>query len=53
VGLNLSNQLQKINLSHEKIKGSFRNIFSGMVFNFQDHMTFELMPGDYFVYVKD
>jgi glycosidase len=53
VGLNLSSHVQKINLSHEKIKGSFRNIFSGMVFNFQEHMTFELMPGDYFVYVKE
>ena len=52
VGLNLTDQHLKINLSHDKLKGTFKNIFSGMSFNFQNDISFELMPGDYFVYVK-
>lgn len=52
VGLNLSDQRQKIEFSHEKLKGKFKNIFSQLVFEFQETMTFELMPGDFFVYVK-
>ena len=52
VGLNLTDRTQKINLSHEKLKGTFKNIFSGMSFTFQNDISFELMPGDYFVYLK-
>lgn len=52
VGLNLTDQIQKINLSHEKLNGMFKNIFSGMIFTFQNDISFELMPGDFFVYVK-
>ena len=53
VGLNLTSHNQKINLSHEKLNGTFKNIFSGMTFTFQNDISFELMPGDYFVYVKE
>jgi glycosidase len=52
VGLNLTGQAQKIYLSHEHLDGSFKNIFSEMVFHFHKEISFELMPGDFFVYVK-
>ena len=52
IGLNLTDHIQKINLTHDKLNGSFKNIFSGMSFTFQNDISFELMPGDYFVYVK-
>lgn len=50
--LNVSEQQQKICFSHERISGQFENIFSGLQFHFDKDVTFELLPGDYFVYVK-
>ena len=52
VVLNFSHQLQKIELEHEFLKGQFLNAFSGLSFAFNKQVSFELMPGDYFVYVK-
>ena len=52
VVLNLSTHHHRIHLSHEKLAGAFRNLFSGFEFNFKQDVPFELMPGDYFVYVK-
>ncbi|MGI9137596.1 MAG: alpha-glucosidase C-terminal domain-containing protein, partial [Sediminibacterium sp.] len=50
--LNVSHELQKIAFAHELITGTFKNIFSGLAFEFNKEVAFELMPGDYFVYVK-
>jgi len=50
--LNFSHQIQKIELEHEFLKGQFLNAFSGLSFAFNKQVSFELMPGDYFVYVK-
>jgi glycosidase len=50
--LNVSNEVQKISFSHELLVGSFINIFSGLAFSFDKEVSFELMPGDYFLYVK-
>jgi glycosidase len=52
VVLNLSTQHHRIQLSHEKLIGNFTNVFSGFSFPFANNVPFELMPGDYFVYVK-
>ena len=52
VVLNFSHQIQKIELEHEFLKGKFLNAFSGLSFAFNKQVSFELMPGDYFVYVK-
>jgi hypothetical protein len=52
VVLNISNDIQKISFSHELLVGSFINIFSGLAFSFDKEVSFELMPGDYFLYVK-
>jgi glycosidase len=52
VVLNFSHQIQKIELEHEFLKGQFLNAFSGLSFAFNKQVSFELMPGDYFVYVK-
>jgi glycosidase len=53
VVLNLSNAHHKINLSHEKLTESFRNLFSGFTYQFKNATSFELMAGDFLVYVKD
>ena len=52
VALNLGDQPQKISFAHDLLVGEFKNIFSGLSFHFNQELTFELMPGDYFVYVK-
>jgi glycosidase len=52
VVLNLSLSHHKINLSHEKLNGAFRNLFSGFTYQFNNAASFELMAGDYLVYVK-
>ena len=50
--LNLSNQHHKVEIAHEKLNGEFKNVFSGLSFNFNHTVPFELLPGDFFVYVK-
>ena len=50
--LNLSKHHHRIQLTHEKLNGYFENIFSRMTFLFSHNVPFDLMPGDYFVYVK-
>ena len=52
VVLNFSLQIQKVELEHDYLKGEFTNAFSGLSFAFNKQVSFELMPGDYFVYVK-
>ena len=50
--LNFSHQIQKVALEHDYLKGPFLNAFSGLSYTFNKQESFELMPGDYFVYVK-
>ena len=52
VVLNISNEIQKTAFSHERLMGAFKNVFSGITFHFENKVSFELMPGDYFVYAK-
>ena len=52
VALNLGDQVQKIKFDHELLVGEYKNIFSGLSFTFNKEVAIELMPGDYFVYVK-
>lgn len=52
VVLNISNDIQKVAFSHELLSGVFKNVFSGLAFHFDKALSFELMPGDYFVYVQ-
>ena len=50
--LNLSTERVKMDCSHELLKGAFTQVFSGMTYTFDHTVSFELMPGDFFVYVK-
>ncbi len=50
--LNVSTQIQKLQMEHHLLIGQFTNIFSGLSFQFNKKIDFELLPGDYFVYVK-
>jgi len=51
--LNLSNQHHKVQIAHEKLNGEFKNVFSGLSFDFNHSVPFELLAGDYFIYVKE
>ena len=51
VVLNLSLDHHKITLSHQKLQGDFQNLFSGFTYYFNNEASFELMAGDYFVYL--
>jgi len=53
VVLNFSHQVQKLALEHDYLKGQFLNAFSGLSFAFNKQVSFELMPGDYLIYVKE
>ena len=50
--LNLTANRQKLHVVHEAFTGAFSNIFSGLIFEFNGNSHFELMPGEYIVYVK-
>ena len=50
--LNLSAERQHVPIAHEAFTGKFTNLFSGLSFEFHGHNQFELMPGEYIVYVK-
>jgi glycosidase len=51
--LNLSGKDRlRINVNHEWLSGTFRNLFSGLQFPFQQQETFELQSGEYIVYEK-
>jgi len=52
VVLNFSHQIQKVELAQDYLQGEFTNAFSGLSFTFNKQVSFELMPGDYFVYLK-
>jgi hypothetical protein len=50
--LNLSAERQQVHVEHEAFKGKFTNLFSGLSFEFNGDSQFELMPGEYIVYLK-
>jgi glycosidase len=50
--LNLSAQRHHVHIAHEAFTGKFTNLFSGLSFEFNGDTRFELMPGEYIVYVK-
>ena len=50
--LNLSTERHHVHVRHEAFTGKFTNIFSGLSFEFNGNHYFEMMPGEYIVYVK-
>ena len=52
VVLNVSNEHCTIQCNHDLLNGTFKQVFSGMQYKMDGYNQFELMPGDYFVYVK-
>jgi len=50
--LNLSTERHYVHVRHEAFTGKFTNIFSGLNFEFNGNHHFEMMPGEYIVYVK-
>ena len=52
VVLNVSKEHVTIQCNHDLLKGHFKQVFSGMQYPFDGYVSFELMPGDYFVYIK-
>lgn len=50
--LNLSEQIHLVPIKHEAFNGRFTNLFSGLSFEFNGNSQFELMPGEYIVYIK-
>jgi hypothetical protein len=52
VVINLGTIHQKINLTHEKLTGKFTQLFSGLSYQFSGNENFELLAGDYFVYLR-
>jgi glycosidase len=51
--LNLSAERHQVNVEHEAFTGKFTNLFSGLSFEFNGDSQFELMPGEYIVYLKE
>jgi glycosidase len=51
--LNLSAERQQVQVVHEAFTGKFSNLFSGLSFEFNGNSQFELMPGEYIVYLKE
>jgi glycosidase len=52
VVLNFSADRQHLHVAHEAFSGKFTNLFSGLSFEFIGDSHFELMPGEYIVYLK-
>jgi glycosidase len=51
--LNLGNEDRlKVQVSHQLLKGKFRNVFTGLDFELDEHNLFELQSGEYLVYEK-
>jgi glycosidase len=53
VVLNFSADRQHLHVAHEAFSGRFTNLFSGLSFEFIGDSHFELMPGEYIVYLKE
>lgn len=52
VVLNFSQEQLKTTFSHEKIQGTFMQVFSGLSYQLQQDSSFDIMPGEYMVYRK-
>ena len=52
VVLNFSAERQQVHVKHEAFTGKFTNLFSGLSFEFNADSQFELMPGEFIVYLK-
>jgi len=52
VVLNFSAERQQLHVVHEAFFGNFTNLFSGLSFEFNGSSHFELMPGEYIVYLN-
>jgi glycosidase len=50
--LNCATHRQLVHIKHEAFIGKFANLFSGLSFEFNGDSQFELMPGEYIVYLK-
>ena len=50
--LNFSAERQQVHVKHEAFTGKFTNLFSGLSFEFNADSQFELMPGEFIVYLK-
>ncbi len=50
--LNFSAERQQVHVKHEAFTGKFTNLFSGLSFEFNGDSQFELMPGEFIVYLK-
>ena len=53
VVLNFSADRQHLHVAHEAFSGRFTNLFSGLSFEFNGNSQFELMPGEYILYLKE
>jgi glycosidase len=53
VMLNLSVERQHLHVVNEAFTGKFTNLFSGLSFEFNGNSQFELMPGEYILYLKE
>ena len=50
--LNVSENRHHVHVKHDAFNGRFTNLFSGLSFEFNGESQFELMPGEYIVYIK-
>ncbi|MEY3620154.1 MAG: hypothetical protein RLZZ391_520 [Bacteroidota bacterium] len=50
--LNVSENRHHVHVKHAAFNGRFTNLFSGLSFEFNGESQFELMPGEYIVYIK-
>ncbi|TDO28359.1 alpha-amylase family glycosyl hydrolase [Sediminibacterium goheungense] len=51
--LNLSNKEKvTVQVNHNWLPGKFRHLFSDLIYAFSDEESYELLPGDYLIYVK-
>ena len=50
--LNVSENRHHVHVKHDAFNGRFTNLFSGLSFEFNGESHFEMMPGEYIVYIK-
>ena len=50
--LNMGEDRQHVHVVQEAFTGTFKNLFSGLSFEFNGSTHFEMMPGEYIVYIK-
>jgi glycosidase len=50
--LNVSENRHHVHVKHDAFNGRFTNLFSGLSFEFNGESHFEMMPGEFIVYIK-